>query len=314
MNKVLITGGAGFIGVALSRCLLRRGFKVRALDLVEPPIEGIEKIKGSILNREDIKKAIGGCDYVVHLAAMLGVRRTEIKKLETLNINIHGTINVLDACIKERVKKIIFASSSEVYGRQEKMPIREDSQLNPSSIYAFTKVVGEQYVQAYYNNHGLQYCILRLFNIYGQGQVAEFVLPRFIKAVMEDKQPVIYGTGQQIRAFCEVEDVVKGISAALLSEKSASEVFNIGNDKEPIKVKNLAHRVISLCGKNIKPKFISLAESDRSPEREITERVPDISKARKNLGFEPKITLEEGILNIIKNGNIQETWFDPLER
>ena len=312
--KVLVTGAAGFIGQALARHLKELNIETRGMDLVKCPVEAIERYTGSILDLNDVNHAVRGCDTVVHLAAMLGVRRSEIKKMETLNINIQGTINILEACVKERVKKIIFASSSEVYGRQQKMPICEAAPVNPISIYAVSKLAAEEYVKAYSHNYGFKYSIARFFNIYGPGQVAEFVIPRFIKALKEDKAPLIYGTGEQIRTFCYVDDAVEAASQLLLSNKSDSETFNIGDDQEPITMKELALKIIRLSGKKIEPHFISMAQADRTEERETRQRIPDIRKLRDLLGFKPKVKLDEGLARVMRNGEILETWFDPLER
>jgi UDP-glucose 4-epimerase len=284
------------------------------MDLVRSPAESIERYTGSILDINDVNQAVRGCNAVVHLAAMLGVRRTEIKKMETLNINIQGTINILEACVKERVERIVFASSSEVYGRQKNMPLSEETAVSPISIYAVTKLAAEEYVKAYCQSYGLKYSIVRFFNIYGPGQVAEFVIPRFVKAVMEDKSPLVYGRGKQVRSFCYVDDAVEAVAKILLSDKADAEIFNIGNDTEVISIEELALKVISLSKKDLKPHFISMDKADRNEEREISKRVPDIAKAKRLLGFKPKVTLQEGIKKVIQQGRIIETWFDPLER
>lgn len=312
MKRVLITGGAGFIGVAMARELIKAGMEVRALDLVKSPVEEAERLIGSILDMNTISRAVRGCDYVVHLAAMMGVERTEQNKMECLNVNILGTLSVLDACVKERVKKIVFASSSEVYGDQAKMPITEESPLNPKSVYGVSKVCCEEYLRAYKQTYDLDYSVVRFFNIYGPGQVAEFVIPRFVKAMIEDRPPVIYGKGNQVRAFCYVDDAVRGTKLALLSEKANGQAFNIGNDTGPISMKDLALRVVKIGNKNLKPAFIPLEKSDRKPEREILTRIPSIEKARKVLGYRPKICLDEGVLNVIKNSGMIKSRFEPL--
>jgi UDP-glucose 4-epimerase len=254
-----------------------------------------------------------GCDYVIHLAAMLGVKRTEMKRLEALNVNILGTVNILEGCVKEKIKKIVFASSSEVYGDQTKTPISEEGPLNPKSIYAVTKLAGEEYVKAYKKRYGLDYTIVRFFNAYGPRQVAEFVVPRFIKNVLDNKPPRIYGDGDQIRSFCYVEDIANGIFLALINKKANSHIFNIGNDEEPISIRDLAYKIISISQKDLQPEYIDIKKSDRSAEREILRRIPDISKAKRVLGYEPKFSLSEGIRKIIECGNIEETWFDRTE-
>lgn len=318
-KRVLVTGGAGFIGSAMVRYLLKQGIKVRVFDMsdqiaVNPPPKEAEIYKGSILDINNVTNAMHGCDYVIHLAAMLGVKRTEMRRLECLNVNILGTINILEGCIKERIKKMVFTSSSEVYGEQTKIPISENNPLNPKSIYAVTKLAGEEYVKGYSKCYGLAYSIVRFFNVYGPGQVAEFVMPRFIKWVMDNKPPKIYGKGDQVRAFCYVDDLVKGAFLSLINKNANSEIFNIGNNKEPVSIRDLAHKVISISHEDIEPEYIPMDNSDRTGEREIQRRIPDISKARKMLGYEPEISLSEGILKVMEHGSIPESWFDPMER
>ncbi len=308
MEKVFITGGAGFIGHIVAKRLLARGLSVKTFDLVGSDENICEHIMGTIMYPEELYNALKGSDYVIHLAARLGVRRTEEDRMKCLDINIQGTKNVFEAATKAGVKKVIFCSSSEVYGDPRSLPIKETDPVSPKSVYAVTKLAGEQYSKAYRQMFGINYSIIRLFNVYGPRQVAEFVIPRFIKAVLEDKEPVIYGSGQQKRCFCHVEDAAAGIALALVKEEANGGIFNIGNDREEISIIDLARKVIALAGKNLKPQFVTLENSDRSSHREILERVPDISKAREILGYEPKILLIEGILSIIKSGNIKASW------
>lgn len=321
-KKVLITGGAGFIGNYVARNLLSKGLKIRLFDLeftgdkifIENKKEAvlIEKVQGSILDSNALCNAVRGCDYVVHMAAMVGVRRTELKRAECLNINILGTINVLEVCLKERVEKILFASSSEVYGETDGMPIKEEASKNPVSIYAVTKLASEEYIIAYGNRYGLKYSIIRFFNIYGPRQVAEFVIPRFVKKVLDNKPPIIYGDGSQIRAFCFVEDAAEGLVRALLHQNGDNQIFNIGNDKEPISMKDLAHKIIKIAGKDLEPDFISMSESDRYSSREIKRRVPCIDRARSLLNYEPIVCLEDGIKKIIETKDIIKPEFEDL--
>lgn len=321
MAMVLVTGGAGFIGMAVSELLLANGYKVRVLDTESTVHEtffrsknilsGAEKIRGSILDYNCVSEAAKGCDFIIHLAARLGVKRTDSKKLSCLNINIQGTVNILEACLKGKAQKIIFASSSEVYGEPVKQPISEDFPVNPKSVYAVSKLAGEEYVKAYKESYGLDFTIVRLFNIYGKNQVAEFVVPRFVRAVQENKSPVVYGDGNQVRSFCYVEDAAKGIIATLNNQMADSEIINIGNNSEPVKMKELAERVVKLSGKKIKINFSDFKGSDRSSCREIYARIPDISKAQSLLNFAPKFLLEEGLKILMASENIVGTWYGP---
>ena len=315
MTRVLVTGGAGFIGSVLVEQLLNEGFEVVCFDLPgqigrnSPPKEA-KVYQGDILSLDDLTTAIKGCELLIHLAAMLGVKRTESARLECLDINIGGTRNVLKACVKEGVDKIIFSSSSEIYGQPARIPISEEHPLYPKSVYAISKLACEEYVKAYKKRYGLDYCILRFFNAYGEGQVAEFVIPRFVQMVLEDQPPIIYGGGEQVRAFCHVEDVVRGVILSCTSEEANSEIFNIGNDEEPISIRDLAYKIIALAGKDMEPKFVPIENSDRGKAREVWQRAPDISKARKLLGYEPRISLTEGIIRTMEHSNFQQSWPD----
>lgn len=320
-KKVLITGGGGFIGSHVAKNLLEKGFSVRLFDLNFDHHEllwkelsngvQVEKIRGNILDKEILAKAISGCDYVIHAAAMLGVKNTELNKLECLNINILGTINVLDACVKEKIKRIIFTSSSEVYGEAIQWPINENSPRSPVSPYGVSKLAGEEYMKAYSQKYGLDFSIIRFFNVYGPGEVAQFVVPRFIKSVLALESPVVYGDGSQIRTFCFIEDAADGVSKMLMEETAKNQIFNIGNDQEPISMKELAERVIKISGKDLKPHFINMKDSDREVSREIMKRIPSILKAREMLNYQPQFSLDAGIKKVIDAKCMFDTWVSP---
>lgn len=307
--RVLITGGAGFIGSAVAKYLAEKGFEIRTLDIVKPKKPVGEHILGSIMFPDEIAQVMKGCEAVVHLAAMLGVKRTEAKRMECLEINIKGTKNILEECCKRGIKKIIFSSSSEVYGEPQRLPIRETDPVSPKSVYGISKLAGEEYLKAYQKEWGLDYSILRFFNIYGPGQIAEFVIPRFVKAVREDQPPTIYGDGSQIRSFCYVGDAAQAVWLALTNQKANGQTFNIGNDKTETTIKELASRVIKLSGKDLQPTFLTMEMSDRTKQREIVKRTPDISKARKFLGYEPQVDLNAGIMKMMQGPAIPAAWF-----
>lgn len=206
---------------------------------------------------------------------------------------------MLEGCIKGHIKKVVFASSSDVYGEQTKIPISENNPVNPNGVYAVSKLAGEEYLKAYKKQYGLDYTILRFFGIYGPGQASEFVISKFISMTLNNEPPTLYGEGEQVRAFCYVEDAVRGTILALNNEQANSEILNIGNDREPISMRDLAYKIIALAGKDMKPKLIPLEHSDREKGREIPKKTPDISKARRILGYEPRVTLAEGISKII---------------
>lgn len=311
-KRVLITGGCGFIGTAVAKHLFKSGFRVRTFDIVEPVKAVDEHVVGTIMYEDELYKAMHGCDYVIHLAAMLGVKRTEYARMQCLNVNINGTKNVLDAAVRAGIKKFIFSSSSEVYGEPLQTPISEEHRVHPKSVYAVTKLAGEEYLKAYQKQYGLDYTIVRFFNIYGPGQVAEFVMPKFIKLVLNNQSPTINGDGKQIRSFCYVDDAAEGVRLVLINKKVNSETFNIGNDKAMISMKGLADRIIFLANKDLNTCFVKESEADRVNAREIVNRIPDISKAKKVLGYKPKITIDEGIKRTIESGNIPDAWAELI--
>ena len=300
MPKVLITGGAGFIGSAIAAQCVQKGLQVRVFDLVKSKTPGVEEsLVGSILDPYEVSWAVRGCDLVIHAAAALGVHRTETRRLECLYINIQGTVNVLEAAVKEKAKKILFTSSSEVYGDQDLPVFAEDSPVSPKSNYAITKLVGEEYLRAYEASYGLQYTVVRLFNVYGENQSDQFVIPLFADAVSKGASPLIYGDGNQSRSFCHVEDAARGAVAALLSPKTNSQIFNVGNDREPVSIRDLADRMIAQSGKKLQSKLVSYQASDREAGREIRRRVPSVQKAKDVFGYEPAISLEEGLKRVL---------------
>lgn len=309
MAKVFITGGAGFIGAAVACQCVREGMDVVTYDIVSPTETIGTHVTGTIMFPEELFHAMKGADYVIHLAAMLGVQRTETHRTECLSINIEGTKNVFESCVKAGIKKIVFASSSEVYGEPQKNPISELDPVMPKSVYAATKLVGEEYARAYRNEYGLEFSIARFFNAYGPGQVAEFVLPRFIRSVMRGEAPTVYGDGGQIRSFCHVADTAQGVLLALTKNEANGEIFNIGNDQTAVSMLELANTAINVSGNNnLKPRLVPMADADRTQAREILRRTADITKARTLLGYEPRIGLREGIADVIEKNNLKDSW------
>jgi UDP-glucose 4-epimerase len=318
MAAVLVTGGAGCIGLEVCAELARRGLGVRLFDLpeqvlrVKPAIPpGAQVFYGSVLDTSSLRDAMEDCDAVIHLAAMLGVRRTELNRLRCLEINVEGTKRVLECAIQHRLAKIVFASSSEVYGEPPHNPIDEAAPIQGRTVYAASKLVGEELCRAYAQRYpGLTYTILRYFNTYGRYQTAQFVLPKFVANVLRDKPPVIYGAGTQQRSYCYASDVAWATVESLVRKEADEEVFNIGNGSRPTDLWELARLVIAVVGKTgiVPAHQPDFAFTDRAAEREITARVCDTSKARKLLGFDPKVGLEAGIRLLMESGVIFERW------
>jgi UDP-glucose 4-epimerase len=302
MAKILATGGGGFIGSAVAGYLASLGHEIHVLDRYDVyPIPNVKIFRGSVLDQAAILEAMEGCDYVFHLAAVLGVFRANANPIECLDVNIMGTRNVLECCVKLRVKKILFSSSSEVYGEPKKIPIAEAAPLNPKSEYGVSKVVGEEYCRAYAQCFGLPYVIVRLFNVYGDRQRDDFVMSVFTSAAALGQPLKINGDGLQTRAFCHVDDIAQGMIALLSSDKAVNETFNLGNPSEPITMLDLAKRILRHAGKTESLiRFTTSKNADRSPEREIHQRLPNIKKAHDYVKFQPKITLDQGIERVMR--------------
>ncbi len=308
MKKILVTGGAGFIGTSLINNLLKNKYKVNCLDLSEPNIiknKNFKFFKATIFNEKIVNSAMKECEMVIHLAAALGVENTDKNTLDCLDTNIYGTKKILQLAIKKKVKRFIFSSSSEVYGEQDKFPIREDAELKNKSIYATSKIVAEKYIQGFSKKEKISYNIVRFFNVYGRGQKENFVISKFIKNIKENKDLLVYGNGKQIRSFCNVEDTTNGIIQVIKNGKVNTE-YNIGNNNEPISIFNLAKKMVRISGKKLKVKKIPYIKSDRTLSREIFKRYPDIKKIKSDTNFKPLINLETGIKQLLRQGNFNE--------
>lgn len=299
MTKVLVTGGSGFIGREIVKVLKEQGFEVNVIDMYDLGIEGVEFFRGSVLNPEIISKAMMGCDYVIHMAAILGVSKASYEPVECLDVNIQGTRNVLRCCVIHKVKKILFPSSSEVYGEPKTIPVTEETGLQPKSEYGVSKSVGEEYIKAYHKQHGLNYTVVRYFNVYGDKQGHSWVMAKFINNAVIGKPLKVFGEGNQVRSFCHVRDSARGTVVALLSPEANGQVFNIGNNKEPLSMKELAEKVLRLSGREEGIEMVPFEHSDRSKEREIFKRIPCTEKAKNVFGFEATLGVDQGIREII---------------
>lgn len=298
--KIIITGGSGLIGTDLSR-LLKKDHDVTSIDIKESKEKGCNFKFGNIENLEEVVKLVKNCDVVIHLAAALGVVNTELNPIKTLDVNMLGTKNVLEACRINKIKKIIYSSSSEIYGEPLKIPIEESDKIMPITTYGVSKMCAEEYVKSYARIYGIRYTIFRMFNVYGDEQDTQWVVPEFVSKAVQNKDITIHEDGRQIRAFCYVSDVSDAFSYAL--EKGDNEIFNIGNNSEPISIKELALKTITLANSQSTIKFVSFDKSCRN-RTEIIKRVPDIQKAKRILGYEPTISLTDGIKRVIqKNRN-----------
>jgi len=302
--KILVTGGAGFIGRNLVKSFLKNN-TIRIFDnlsnsskeKISSMIEnGVDFVNGDILDYETLVQSCKGYDVVIHLAAKTDVRESILHPEITNKVNVTGTINVLKSCIENKIKKIIFASSAAVYGDCKELPISEKSKTNPLSPYGISKLKAEEQIQMFSEKFKMCGICLRIFNVYGKGQNEQYagVISKFIKNISKDKPIIINGDGTQTRDFVSISDVVNSFHHAIKLTKSAT--YNIASGKET-SINELVKKLITINGKKIKIKF-----TDNKNE-EIKNSLADISLAQKELGFEPKIELEKGLVDLISISN-----------
>jgi len=306
MSKVVVTGGAGFIGSNLVDKLVSQGHQVIIIDNlstgrlpnIEPAIASgkTELVRGSITNLALLRKTFSGVDYVFHQAALPSVPRSITDPKTSHNINITGTFNVLVAAKDRAVKKVVYASSSSVYGDTPTLPKREDMPPNPLSPYAVTKLTGEYYCNVFNNIYKLNTICLRYFNVYGPRQDPNSpyaaVIPLFFQSVLAGKSPIIYGDGKQTRDFTFVEDVVD--ANILAAESEATGIFNLGNSQS-VTINELVHHIIDFVGnKAVKPTYRDSRPGD------IVHSLADISKARA-FGYDPRYNIKSGLKETLES-------------
>jgi UDP-glucose 4-epimerase len=308
----LVTGGAGFIGSHLIENLISRGDKVVILDDLSTGNIGnlqninhdIKIITGTILDFDLVNKLVAESDYVVNLAASLGVLNIVNKPLESLRVNLKGSANVIEAAAKFG-KPILIASTSEIYGKNVKESLNElddriiGHPLKSRWSYSEAKAVDESLAYFYYQEGKMPVRIVRFFNTVGPRQVGHYgmVVPRFVESALKNEQLSVYGTGDQIRCFCHVADAVTALLLVMDADKSIGQVFNIGNNQQ-ISIMDLAKKIIEVTGS--KSIIEKVAYDDAYPEgfEDMERRVPDISKIKSVLGWEPKINLDQIIIDI----------------
>lgn len=301
--KILVTGGAGFIGSSLVNKLTKSNkYKVVVVDnlltgdtdrLEESP--NLKFIKADVNNLSDISTIFysQNFDYVFHYAAVVGVKRTLNHPVKVLE-DITGMKNILDLSKNTAVKRIFFSSSSEVYGEPVELPQNEmTTPLNSRLPYAIVKNVGEAFLKSYKQEYGLDYTIFRFFNTYGPLQSKDFVVSRFIAAALKGDPITIYGDGSQSRTFCYVDDNVNACIKAFEDNKIMNDIINIGSDKE-LSVLDLAKLIIEITGSTSE-----LVYMPPLPEGDMSRRLPDTSKMKKLLGYEP-IPLRDGLLKLLE--------------
>lgn len=304
-KRVLLTGGAGFIGSTLAEKLHKnneiliydnfsrdsftsRNLKSKNINVVHGDVLDADKLKTVA---EDFKPQI-----VIHLAAIAGIDTVILNPINTLEVNIQGTFNVLKALEKysSKLERVLDFSTSEVLGAYA-YKSTEKSSTNFAPVgearwtYSISKVAGEHLVHSYYKVKGYPCVTIRPFNIYGPGQVGEGAIQIFIKNAVKNKDILIHGDGDQIRSWCYIDDMLQGIELCLTKKKAIGEIFNIGNPKGTVTISSLAEKIITLCKTKSKIKYVPKNYVD------VELRIPSIVKATELLGFTPKVDLNEGI-------------------
>jgi len=300
--EILVTGGAGFIGKYLVRSLLEKGdsvtifdnFSNSTKDSVSSLVElGVKVIEGDITKPIELLNAAKDQDIVIHLAAKISVSESISNPSETFRINADGTRNILTACEKNCVKKLIVSSSAAVYGEgAPNVKLTEESKTNPISPYGESKVSMEQEIKQFVLGHDIDCIILRFFNIYGIGQTSEYagVITKFLKRIRQEKPLEIFGDGMQTRDFVAVDDVINSIHNAISYGKSGT--YNIASGKA-VTIKELAEQMILLSGKKLEIQHTAAKKGD------IKYSQADIHLAKKSLKYNPKIPLKEGIKDLL---------------
>jgi UDP-glucose 4-epimerase len=310
--RYLVTGGAGFIGSHLIESLINRSDQVVVLDnLSTGSSKNLSKVadqitvhNGSILDQQLVDKLVADCDYVIHLAAALGVFNIVNKPLESLKTNLQGSEIILQAADRYR-KPVLIASTSEIYGKNEKVPLNEEDDriighpLKSRWSYSEAKAVDESLAYFYHLENKLPIRIVRFFNTVGPRQVGHYgmVVPRFIEAALANKPLSVYGSGDQIRCFCHVDDAVRALLLVLDSNKAIGQVFNVGNNQQ-ISIIDLAKKVIEITNSSSKIEKIPYVDAYPDGFEDMQRRVPDISKIKRVLGWSPQLDLNQIIKDI----------------
>jgi UDP-glucose 4-epimerase len=315
--RILITGGAGFIGSHLAEKLLENGQEVVIVDnLSTGSLANIESFKdhgrldfitGDIRNAELMESLIDRCDVVFHLAAAVGVRLIAEDPVHTIETNIDGTEKILDI-VNKFGRKVLIASSSEVYGKSEVVPFCEEDDivLGSTSLsrwsYACSKAIDEFLGLAFHRQYGLSVVIGRFFNTIGPRQTGQYgmVVPRFVQRALKNEPVLIYGTGQQTRCFCCVFDLVEAIIDLMDCKQAAGKVYNIGSCEE-ISITELADKIIEMTGSKSEKQFVPYEVAYGRPIEDMMRRVPSLERVEKTIGWQSRTSLNETLQAIIES-------------
>jgi len=306
-KNFFITGGAGFIGTALTRHLIDHN-RVTIYDnghrgALSEDLRGhpnLTHLNGDVLDFNSVRKAIHGATHVVHLAAIAGVDTVLSMPVATMEIGFVGTYNVLRASLEEdSIERVIDFSTSEVFG-QYAYKVQEAQSTSLGAVgearwtYAVSKLASEHLAYNYYKEYGLPTVCIRPFNIYGPGQIGEGAIHNFVVRALSGKPLLVHNGGSQIRSWCYIDDIIDAVMLCLDKNEAVGEVFNVGNPRSTVAVYDLAKRVTRLSGMDADIQFVDRQFAD------VALRIPSIEKIRSRLGFEPSVNLEEGLLNTIK--------------
>ncbi|MGZ3493135.1 MAG: SDR family oxidoreductase [Thermodesulfobacteriota bacterium] len=302
MPKVLVTGGGGFIGSHLTEALLTKGFVVRVLDnfstgkrenlIFDNKYNSVETIEGDICDLSTCQKAVRGVDYVFHQAALPSVQRSIEDPVGSNTINVGGTLNILLAASEEKVKRVIYASSSSIYGDAPTLPKDEEMSPHPLSPYALQKYVGEQYCRLFHQLYGLDTVSLRYFNVFGPKQdpnsLYSAVIPKFIDALIHDRPPSIFGDGEQSRDFTYIENVVQANLLAMSAERLQGEAINIACGKR-ISLNQLLSILKDILGSAQVPIYEGPRKGD------VRHSLADIRKGKELIHYAPIVDIKVGL-------------------
>jgi len=302
-KKVLITGGLGFIGSEIATQLVNQEAKVTILDNsnntknIEHIKDKVRIIKSDITNLEEIKQHTKDIDNIIHLAGVLSVPESLEHPEKYISINTIGTLNLLKAARLNNVKRIVLASSCAVYGTNTDLPLKENTELKPISIYPTSKIAAEHCLKTFNENYGIETVSLRYFNVYGpkQNPNSQYAsaIPIFIKKILNNESPTIFGDGSQTRDFVHVSDIANATISSLKSGKANGETINIASGI-PTTINKLIQTINKLTDKNIKPIHVDKRSGD------VLHSLADISKSKEILNFKQKYNLEEGLKNTIE--------------
>ncbi len=314
-HNILITGGAGFIGSHLAEQLVADGHGVVLVDdlstgsleniagLLDHP--SVEFVRESVRNEMTMTTLVDRCDMIYHLAAAVGVQLIVDRPVHTIETNIHGSEVMMNLANKFR-RKIFVASTSEVYGKNTKVPFAEDDDvtLGPTHFtrwsYACSKMVDEFLALAYHDQYGLPTVICRFFNTVGPRQTGQYgmVVPRFVQRALAGETIDIYGTGSQSRCFCNVSDVVGAIIKLMDCDDAEGQVINVGTD-ESVSIEDLANKIIDMTGSSSTTRKLSYEEAYGRPFDDMLTRLPSLEKVNRLIGYKPTVTLEQTLQQVI---------------